>query len=78
MVYKLFKLLALDLRAVAVPEDEIRVLVFADYPAELVLSDPEIYGGFFYGEGVPLPGRDSDAPLRQIGVVSHAMHLLFI
>ena len=44
MVYKLFKLLALDLRAVAVPEDEIRVLVFADYPAELVLSDPEIYG----------------------------------
>ena len=38
MVYKLFKLLALDLRAVAVPEDEIRIPVFADDPAKLVLK----------------------------------------
>ena len=78
MVYKLFKLLPLDLRPVAVPEDEIRIPVFADDPAKLVLADPEVYGGFFYGEGIPFPDRDRDAPLRQIGVVSHAMHLLFI
>lgn len=42
MVYKLFKLLPLDLRSVAVPEDEIRIPVFADDPAELVLADPEV------------------------------------
>ena len=35
MVYKLFKLLPLDLRPVAVPEDEIRIPVFADDPAKI-------------------------------------------
>ena len=78
MAYKLFKLLPLDLRPVAVPENEIRIPVFAYDPAKLVLADPEVYGGLFYGEGVPFPDRDRDAPLRQFGVVSHAIPLLFI